>query len=57
MTNEETKLKRQNYLISVIRKYITTEQVLSLKDIAECLAEEIEDLSGFLKKYKRELKK
>lgn len=57
MILKDKKLKRQQYLSAVLHKFTTTEPVLSLDDIAEVLAMEIDDLSEFLKFYKRQLKK
>jgi hypothetical protein len=55
--DEDQKLERQEYLAKVLHKYMLTEPKLSLDDIAVVLAEEIEDLTPFLKKYIKELKK
>ena len=57
MTQQEQKLRRQEYLAQILHKYTTTEPVLSGKEIAIVLAMEIEDVSDFIKKYKKEIKK
>ncbi len=56
MTQEDKKLQRMKYLAEVIRKYSITEPVLSSKDIAIVLSEEISDISKFLKVYLKEQK-
>jgi len=54
---QEQKLKRQEYLQAILHKYTTTEPILSNQDIGVVLAMEIEDVSDFIKKYKKEIKK
>lgn len=53
---EDKKIKRMSYLADVLIKYTTTEPRLTSKDIAIVLASEIEDITEFLKHYKKELK-
>ena len=57
MTDEEKKNKRMEYLGECLRKFTRTEPKLSLKEIAEVISIEIGDITPFLNKYKRELKK
>ena len=54
---QDQKLKRMEYLADVIRKYRTTPPELSDEEITILMAEEITDMSGFLKKYKKQIKK
>jgi hypothetical protein len=52
---ESTKIKRGEYLQSVIRKYRTTEPILSYDEIA-FLIMEFEDADKFIKAFKKEAK-
>ena len=56
MTNEEKKLQKQEYLAEVLHRCENREPTLSLDEIAEVIAEQVSDLTEFLKKYKKQLK-
>ena len=57
MSQESTsKLRRMEYLGEVLNKYLLTEPKLTLKDIAEVLVSEIEDIEPFLKVYRKQKK-
>lgn len=57
MTPEDQKLKRMEYIATMLHKYMFTEPKLTLEDIAIVLANELESLVDFLKVYKKHLKK
>lgn len=57
MEDEDIRLKRQIYLAQTIRKYTTTEPVLTLQELAVVISEEITELEKFLKKYIKEVKR
>jgi len=57
MTIEEQKLKRQEYLHSVIERYMKTEPKLTEKEIAMVLVWEIGDITNLLKETKKEIRK
>lgn len=54
--NEDIILKKQIYLAEVLHRCLYRKPSLSLDDLAVVLAEEVEDLTEFLKKYKKRLK-
>jgi len=57
MTQEETKLKRIEYLQGILHKYTQTEPKLSLKEIAFALVWELGDVTDLIKEVRKEVKK
>jgi hypothetical protein len=57
MTNDEAKLKRQEYLQKVLEKFTTTEPKLLEREIAEVIVWQSGDLSNLIKQIKKEIKK
>lgn len=54
---EQTKLNRMEHLGEILKEYMNTEPRITPSEVAFVIAEEIEDLTLFLKEYKKELKK
>ena len=50
-------LQKQEYLSEVIHRCLHREPELSLKQLAEVIANEVESITDFLKEYKKQLKK
>ena len=50
-------LQKQELLAAVIHHCLHREPELSLKQLAEVIANEVEDLTGLFKEYKKQLKK
>ena len=54
---EELHLKKQEFLAQTLWRCLNRPPELSLEEVAVVIAEEIGDISDFLKKYKKQRKK
>ena len=57
MTQQETKLKRQEYLAAIIDKYTKTEPALTEREIAEVIVMGLGNINKLIQTIKSEAKK
>lgn len=56
MNREEVILKKQEFLAETLWRCLHKEPEMTLEEVAIVIAEQIEDITEFLKKYKKQLK-